>query len=124
MGLLMTTESAQLLIDNNGNYEYFDLSGTLEVGIPNKYNIGQNYPNPFNPTTKIDFDLPKDSKINITIYDLTGKEIKTLINEYRSAGYYTVTFDASGISSGTYFYRMTTDGDKSYVVTKKLVVVK
>ena len=111
-------------IDNNGNYEYFDLSGTLEVGIPNKYNIGQNYPNPFNPTTKIDFDLPKDSKINITIYDLTGKEIKTLINEYRSAGYYTVTFDASGISSGTYFYRMTTDGDKSYVVTKKLVVVK
>ena len=94
------------------------------MGIPNKYNIGQNYPNPFNPTTKIDFDLPKDSKINITIYDLTGKEIKTLINEYRSAGYYTVTFDASGISSGTYFYRMTTDGDKSYVVTKKLVVVK
>ena len=63
-------------IDNNGNFEYHNLNGEVEVGIPAKYDLSQNYPNPFNPTTKIDFSLPSDSKVKMIIYDITGREIK------------------------------------------------
>ena len=111
-------------IDNNGNFEYHNLSGSVELGIPAKFNLSQNYPNPFNPVTKINFDLPMDAKVNITVFDIAGREIKTIVNEFRTAGYYTVQFDASGISSGAYFYRIMTDGDNKFVLTKKLVLVK
>jgi hypothetical protein len=110
--------------DNNGNFAYFALNGIAEVGIPAKFDISQNYPNPFNPVTKINFDLPEDTKVNITVFDLTGREIKTIVNEFRTAGYYTVQFDASGVSSGVYFYRIMTGGSNKFVMTKKLVVVK
>ena len=111
-------------IDNNGNFEYHNLNGTVEIGIPAKFNLSQNYPNPFNPVTKINFDLPKDANVKITVFDITGREIKTLVNEVRTAGYYTVLFDASEISSGVYLYRLMTDGDIKSVITKKLVLVK
>jgi hypothetical protein len=111
-------------IDNNGNFEYHNLSGTVEIGIPAKFNLSQNYPNPFNPVTKIDFDIPKDANVKITIFDMSGREIRTLVKEFKTAGYYTVQFDASGISSGAYFYRLMTDGDIKSVITKKLVLVK
>jgi len=86
--------------------------------------LSQNYPNPFNPVTKIDFDIPKDANVKITIFDMSGREIRTLVKEFKTAGYYTVQFDASGISSGAYFYRLMTDGDIKSVITKKLVLVK
>jgi hypothetical protein len=111
-------------IDNNGNFEYHNLSGTVEIGIPAKFNLSQNYPNPFNPVTKINFDLPKDANVKITVFDISGREIRTLVKEFKTAGYYTVQFDASGISSGVYFYRLMTDGDIKSVITKKLVLVK
>lgn len=115
-------------IDNNGNFEYFALNGEVEVGVPNKFNITQNYPNPFNPTTKIDFDLPSNSKINIVLYDISGREVKTLVNEARSAGYYTVNFNASDLSSGMYFYRIIavedSPGRNIFVMTKKMMMVK
>lgn len=110
-------------IDNNGNFHYYDLSSAIEVGIPVKYDLSQNYPNPFNPVTKIDFDLPKDSRVNIAVYDILGREMKSIVNEFKKAGYYTVTYDASALSSGTYFYRLLTDGDKN-IITKKLTLVK
>jgi hypothetical protein len=112
-------------IDYNGNYEYFELNNTIEVGIPTKFNLSQNYPNPFNPTTKIDFDLPLDSRVNIVLYDVTGREVKTLVNETRTAGYHTIAFDASSISSGMYFYRITTKSSgQDFVATKKMMLVK
>lgn len=110
-------------IDVNGNFHYYNLNTTIEVGIPVKLDLSQNYPNPFNPVTKIDFDLPLDSRVNIVIYDILGREIKSIVNDFRKAGYYTVTFDASFLSSGTYFYRLLTSSDKS-VLTKKLTLVK
>ena len=110
-------------IDNNGNFSYFNLSGEIEVGIPKKFNLSQNYPNPFNPATKIDFDLPQDARVRIVIYDILGREMKSIINEFRKAGYHTVTFNASGFSSGTYFYRFETEGGNN-VMTKKLMIVK
>lgn len=112
-------------IDNNGNFEYHNLDGVVEVGVPKSYELSQNYPNPFNPTTKIDFALPFNSKVNIVIYDMTGREVKTLVNEARTAGYYTVELNASSLSSGTYFYRIiANNGTKDYINTKKMVLVK
>ncbi|MCX6164560.1 MAG: T9SS type A sorting domain-containing protein, partial [Ignavibacteriae bacterium] len=113
-------------IDYNGNFEFFALSSTVEIGIPQKYVLSQNYPNPFNPTTKIDYQIPKDAKVKITVYDVTGKEVLVLVNDNQKAGFYTVQMDATNISSGNYFYRMTTsepDG-KENIISKKLTVVK
>jgi hypothetical protein len=112
-------------IDHNGNFEYFSLNGEVEVGVPAKFDLSQNYPNPFNPVTKINFDLPFDSKVNISLYDITGREVKSLVNESRTAGYHTVQFNASDLSSGVYFYRIITKSSaKDFVMTKKLAVIK
>ncbi|MFZ4591672.1 MAG: T9SS type A sorting domain-containing protein, partial [Ignavibacteria bacterium] len=109
-------------IDNNGNFEYHNLNGDVEVGVPTKYEMSQNYPNPFNPMTKIDFQLPNDGKVSLKIFDITGREIATLVNnEFKKADYYTVMFNGSNLSSGVYFYRITAD---KYVATKKMVLVK
>jgi hypothetical protein len=112
-------------IDYNGNFEYHNLSATVEIGIPKKFEISQNYPNPFNPVTKIDFDLPFDSKVSIRLYDITGREIKILVNETKQAGYYTTEFNGSKMSSGTYFYRIIAEGNgQKFVMTKKALLIK
>lgn len=109
-------------IDNNGNFEYFSLNGFIEIGLPGKYSVSQNYPNPFNPTTKIDFELPADSKISMVVFDISGREVARLLNnEFTTAGFHTAEFDASKISSGIYFYRLTAD---NFSVTKKMMLVK
>jgi hypothetical protein len=112
-------------IDYNGNFEYFDLKSEVEIGVPKKFNISQNYPNPFNPVTKIDFDLPFDSKVSIRLYDITGREIKTLVNETKQAGYYTTEFNGTNLASGLYFYRIVAEGNgQKYVMTKKALLIK
>lgn len=112
-------------IDFNGNTEYFFLSGEVEVGIPSVYALSQNYPNPFNPTTKIDYDVPYDGKVNIILYDVSGREVGKLVNEVKTAGYYTVQFSASNLASGMYFYRITAQGNsQNFVQTKKMILVK
>jgi len=108
-------------IDNNGNFEYYSLNGDVVVGVPSKFDLSQNYPNPFNPSTKINFDMPKDGLVSLKIYDMLGREVTTLVNEIRTAGYYTVDFNASSLSSGIYFYRINA-GDFSSV--KNMVIVK
>lgn len=65
----------------------------------------QNVPNPFNPSTHIVFALPSDGRVGITVYDMLGKQILTLLDEFRSAGDHDLTFDAAGLPSGVYFYR-------------------
>jgi hypothetical protein len=112
-------------IDYNGNFEYFNLAGEVEIGVPKKFDISQNYPNPFNPTTKIDFDLPYDSRVSIRLYDMNGREVMTLVNEQRPAGFYTVQMNGNNLSSGMYFYRIIADGDgQKFVMTKKSVLIK
>lgn len=98
-------------------------SNSLSSGnqIPKNYELAQNYPNPFNPVTKISFALPKQGFVNVKIYDITGREIKTLVNEVKQAGYYTVDFNGSHLSSGVYFYRIQS-GD--FVQTKRMVLLK
>jgi len=81
----------------------------------------QNYPNPFNPTTCISFNLPYSTNVKLKIYDISGKEIKTFIDGYRVQGLYNVDFDASGLPSGVYFYRLSTD---KYIDVKKMLLIK
>lgn len=91
------------------------------ITIPTSYSLEQNYPNPFNPVTKISFDIPKTGLITLSIYDISGKEVKTLFNEVRAPGTYTVDFDGTEISSGMYFCKMESG---SFVKTIKLILVK
>ncbi|MEO6694016.1 MAG: T9SS type A sorting domain-containing protein [Ignavibacteria bacterium] len=109
-------------IDFNGNFEYFELQNEIEIGIPTKFELSQNYPNPFNPSTKINFSIPVDGKVSLQIYDVSGRLISTLINnEFKSASYYTVDFNASDFSSGTYFYTIKAGNNFE---TKKMILVK
>ncbi|MBZ0204151.1 MAG: T9SS type A sorting domain-containing protein, partial [Ignavibacteria bacterium] len=89
--------------------------------IPNTYKLEQNYPNPFNPTTNIKFGLPNAGNVKLVVFDILGREVTTLVNEYKIAGIYTVDFDASMYSSGVYFYRIES-GDFSQ--TKKMLLIK
>lgn len=94
--------------------------------IPDRFNLYANYPNPFNPVTKIRFDIPANSKaqmsnVKLIIYDILGKESAVLVNGDLRAGRYEVTFDASTVSSGVYFYKLVTSG---FVDTKKMLVIK
>jgi Secretion system C-terminal sorting domain len=100
-----------------------DLIGIKQISgiVPDNYKLYQNYPNPFNPTTNIKFDIPKSSLVKVVVYDILGREVKTLVNEFKNAGSYKLDFDASNISSGTYFYRIEA-GD--FVEIKKMVLIK
>jgi hypothetical protein len=92
--------------------------------IPVIYALYQNYPNPFNPVTKISFDLPKDSKVKLIVYDILGREITRLLNsEYRPAGKHVVEFNAVNfnLASGVYFYRIETD---KFIAVKKMLMIK
>ena len=113
-------------IDFNGNFEYFNLSSEITVGVPDAYKLSQNYPNPFNPSTKIDYDLPYDGKVSILLYDISGREVANLVNEVKTAGYYTATFNGANLASGMYFYRInaTGTGNNNFISTKKMVLIK
>jgi hypothetical protein len=98
--------------------------GVQQTGneAPQSYNLFQNYPNPFNPSTKITYSVPKQSLVNITVFDVLGKEVAKLVDNFvRPAGEYDVTFDASNLPSGVYFYKMQA-GDFSYV--RKMTLMK
>lgn len=107
--------------DYNGNYEYFDLPLPVIISKPNEYKISQSYPNPSNPKCNIDYQVPEKIKVNITVYDLLGKLVMVLVNDYKEAGIYTVGFDGENVSSGTYFYVISAGNFKEI---KKLVLVK
>lgn len=112
-------------IDFNGTVNYHELSSEVIVGVPTAYAISQNYPNPFNPTTKIDFELPYDGKVSILLYDISGREVAKLVNEVKTAGYYSVQFNGANLSSGMYFYRINAEGSgQNFVTTKKMVLIK
>lgn len=108
-------------IDYNGNYEYFDLKDLIEIATPEKFGLSQNYPNPFNSKTIINWQIPKSDYVSIKIYDIKGSEVYALISGYIEAGYHSTIFDASGLSSGVYYYRMISG---NYSKTEKLLLVK
>lgn len=85
------------------------------------YYLGQNYPNPFNPYTHIEFMLIEDGLVNISIYNLLGEKVKTLVNDYRKSGNYKILFDASDLPAGTYLYEMKVNNFRE---TKKMILLK
>jgi Tol biopolymer transport system component len=89
--------------------------------VPKDFSLRQNYPNPFNPTTKIAYQLPKAGNVKLTVYDLLGREVHVLVNEFKQAGNYSVDFNASNYASGIYFYRIEAGDFKD---VKKMVLVK
>jgi hypothetical protein len=102
---------------NSGTSRVEQLSPTA----PKTFLLEQNYPNPFNPSTTIRYQLPVASEVKLEVYDVLGKKIATLVNERQSAGSYQVVWNASGLSSGTYFYRLQAG---TFTQTKKMILVK
>ncbi len=89
---------------------------------PQHFSLEQNYPNPFNPSTSIRFRLARASHVRLTVYNVLGQRVKTLVNGFKKAGTYQVTFDASNLASGVYIYRLTTD--KGFVQAKKMLLIR
>ncbi|MGM0460256.1 MAG: T9SS type A sorting domain-containing protein [Bacteroidota bacterium] len=89
--------------------------------LPKRMQLKQNYPNPFNPNTQITYNLPEPSDVSLTVYSVTGEQVATLVDQPQSAGTHTVPFDASGLASGTYIYRLTANNQ---VLTRKMTLIK
>jgi hypothetical protein len=81
----------------------------------------QNYPNPFNPVTKIEYSIPQTVFVSVKVFDISGKEVNVLVNGIKQAGVYSISFDASSLASGIYFYKIESG---SFTETKKMVLVK
>ncbi len=107
-------------IDFNGNHEDYLLNQDVVIQSPKKFQTG-NFPNPFNPATTISYKLPTDSRVTITIYDITGRLVTTLLDTEQKADYYEVPFDGTNLSSGAYFYRITAG---EYREQKKMLLIK
>jgi len=112
-------------IDFNGEFSY---SNIIEVDfiLPKEYSLKQNYPNPFNPVTKISYSLAEDSKVTLAVYNLLGQQVALIINEEQPAGIYDYDFNAAGLTSGTYFYRIEAAGKNgnSFTATRKMIYLK
>jgi hypothetical protein len=89
--------------------------------IPLKFKLYQNYPNPFNPSTKISFVIPQRSNVSLKVYNITGTEIATLVNEVKDPGAYSINFNAEKLSSGVYFYKITAGKFSS---VRKMILIK
>ena len=92
-----------------------------EEKVPSKYSLSQNFPNPFNPTTNIKFGIPNGSNVRVSVFDITGRELAVPVNEFLKAGTYTYSFDGSKLTSGIYFYRITSG---NFMDTRKMMLVK
>ena len=112
-------------IDFDGTFSYSD-QVEVDVVAPAEYSLDQNYPNPFNPSTRISFSLAVDSKVSLKIFDILGQEVASLVNQDLTAGVHNYDFNAAGINSGVYFYRIEATGQNGakFVDSKKMILVK
>jgi hypothetical protein len=113
--------------DLNGHVTYSEpvrvdvLTSVNDKQLPGSFALDQAYPNPFNPSTTISYALPAASTVRMVVMNQLGQDVRTLVNDQQEAGYHQVVFDASGLASGVYFYRITAG---SFVATKKVVLVR
>lgn len=104
------------------SYEYGVVSQVAEdVDYPQEFELGRAYPNPFNPATGIQYKLPEEAEVQLTVYDVTGRQIATLVDEIQPAGEYQITFEAADLASGTYIYRITAN---EWSDSEKMILVK
>ena len=120
----------KLVPRNNSDFVgYHPVSVDNEGTIPTEYQLSQNYPNPFNPSTRINFSLPFESNVRLSVFNILGQEVKVLVdNQVQPVGSYNLTFDAKNLPSGIYFYRLTasstSEGDRNFVDVKKMMLIK
>ena len=107
-------------VDFNGEFEYSNVIEVLVV-TPNKFELSQNYPNPFNPTTSISFTLPQAGNVKLSVYNLLGQEVQTLINGFMETGLHSVNFEAINLNSGIYLYKLEANGISS---VRKMTLLK
>ncbi len=112
--------------DNNKGYNILGSSSVSGVEdenyiLPEEYVLYQSYPNPFNPSTKIKYSVPKSEVVSLKVYDILGREVAVFLDEYKSAGTYSIDFNASRFASGVYFYQLHSG---SFVETKKMILMK
>jgi hypothetical protein len=110
-----TTLTAPVTINNTG------ITSVIDNNTPSEFTLSQNYPNPFNPATIIRFSLPVQSFVELRVYNINGEEVALLVNQVKDAGSYDLKFDASGLSSGTYIYRLRAGNQ---VLTQKMILMK
>lgn len=110
------------IVQNNSDVQKASLAieSSFE-SVPTEYSLKQNYPNPFNPSTTIEYQLPLDGFVSLKIFDLLGSEVKTLVNEFKAKGRYSITFDASSLTSGLYIYQLKSNNFNS---VKKMILSK
>lgn len=113
-------------LNNDRDMALYKLGSTIGIQslgneIPEKFELSQNYPNPFNPTTNINFSIPKAGNVKLVVFDVNGKQVAELVNEQLNAGVYKFDFNASGLSSGVYFYKLVTN---EFTEVKKMMLVK
>jgi hypothetical protein len=115
------------LVEFQTDYEATDAVSTPAkqteqvAAIPASFELGQNYPNPFNPQTAISYNLPKEAKVLLRVFDMNGREMATLVNGQQSAGQHIANWNAQGLPSGTYFYQLTAEGFRD---TKRMLLLK
>jgi len=107
--------------DLDGSFKYYYLGTEIQIGAPEKFELSQNYPNPFNPNTIIKYALPQDGNVTLRIYDILGKEVAVLVNDFQKAGNYNINFDAHRLSSGVYIYKLESG---NFAESKKLTLIK
>jgi hypothetical protein len=107
-------------MDFDGSFSYSD-EVQVEISQPDVFYLGQNYPNPFNPSTNIKYSIPQDENVTLKVYDILGKEVTTLVNEYQQAGSFDVVFNGSNLSSGVYYYQLKAG---NFVSTKKMILLR
>ena len=133
---MLCDESNFYVTINNGGF-IVDVEENEPKNIPSTFSLSQNYPNPFNPTTTIHFVIPNEVRylkdtpnteyyseqqnVTLKVYDVLGREVATLVNEQKSAGSYEITFDATDLSSGIYFYRLEA---VSFAHTRKMILLR
>ena len=89
--------------------------------VPEAYSLKQNFPNPFNPSTKIQFDVPRAGHVKLAVYNLLGNQVGLLADGFEDAGSHVISYDASRLASGIYFYRLEAEG---HFETKKMILLK
>lgn len=107
-------------IDNDGAFEYSKII-EVDVTAPIEFSLSQNYPNPFNPSTTIKYSIPTKQFVSLKVFNILGKEVAQLVNSEQAEGFYNVTFDGSGLSSGVYFYKLQTG---SFTASHKMLLIK
>lgn len=108
-------------IDFDGTFKYHNLSESIKIGAPDRFELTQNYPNPFNPSTRIEYSIPQTGLVTIKVYNVIGQQVAELVNEVKQAGTHRIEFDAYGLPSGVYMYKLSSG---NFVSTKKMLLLK